>query len=69
MYILQNGKGFSKDSNFPHRCTVFTYRFFPKSVETMLFEICTKDPRARFARTNYFPRGEELNNGVNRVEG
>lgn len=42
MYILQNGKGFSKDSNFPHRCTVFTYRFFPKSVETMLFQYVRK---------------------------
>lgn len=25
---LQNGKEFSKDSNFPDRCTFFTYRFF-----------------------------------------
>lgn len=42
--------------------------FSVQSVGTMLFQYVRKVLLSA-SRGNYFPRGEELNNGVNRVEG
>lgn len=42
---------------------------FPQIHWNNVVPICTKGPPTSFAWANYFPRGEELNNGVNRVEG